>query len=53
MCACKYSQIIYKKHEYSLFTPLISKHDYDKSKVENINYLLQCEGWKTSKAPVV
>jgi hypothetical protein len=30
-------KIVYKKHEHS-------KHDSDKSEVENINYLLQCEG---------
>ncbi len=44
MCACQHPQIVYKKHKHSLFIPLISKHDYDKLKVENINYLLQCEG---------
>ncbi len=42
-----------KKHEHSLFTPLISTNDSDKPKNKIYNNPLQCEGWKTQKAPIV
>ncbi len=53
MCACKHLQTFTKKHEHSIFTPFLSKNDYDKPKVKNINDCLQCEGWNTQKLPIV
>jgi hypothetical protein len=43
VCACKHLQQNYKKHDHWHFTPHISKNDYDKPKVKNINDLLQYE----------
>ncbi len=49
MCAFKLLQ----KAWALTFTHLISKNDYDKPKLKNINEPLQFEGWKTHKALVV
>lgn len=39
-----FTKLFEEKHEHSLFTPLISKNDYDKPKVKKNNDPLQCEG---------
>jgi hypothetical protein len=53
MCACKHLQKNYRKNEHSLFIPHISKNDYDKPNVKNINDLLQYGVWKVQKVPIV
>lgn len=46
-------QFFTKKKKHSLFTPFISKNEYDKSNIKNINDPLKCERLNTQKVYVV